>query len=128
MGTRSSRTAIFTSFALFTCLLASYSAHADEPVGLAKSWCAHVAGGLPGKRDPAVDLATAHAGARFFGVAPRYQVVDQALGAALDADDPFSLARLMVYADSLEGVCASEADARELSPAEISMVDSVALV
>lgn len=127
MGSAGPRLKLATT--LFLLIAWGRTAQADdEPAPLPKSWCAHVAGGPPGERDPAVDLSAAHAGARFFGVSPRYRVVDQALGEALDAHDPFSLERLMVYADSLEGVCASEADARELGPAEISMVDSVALV
>ncbi|WP_394844641.1 S41 family peptidase [Pendulispora brunnea] len=92
-------------------------------------WCAHVAAGPGGAGELPIELSSAHAEVRFFGVHATYTEVDQALAASVGGAGPITEAVLPAYAARLGGAaCARPSDATPLRPARVRSMGPVAIV
>ena len=101
----------------------------NEPPPASANYCARLPGGPKGAFATPVNWSLAHAGVRFFGVAPSYDVADQALAGALGGDDAWTGKDLSSYSDALLGAaCALPVEEKALGAASVTMEGEVAIL
>ena len=98
-----------------------------QPAVQVDDWCQAITG-PPGQRDPAVDLASAHAGIRMFGPGGDWLSVDAALIDVLSVDDPFGPGITEAYASGNAEVCSAPATDSAPTAASLVMIGTEAIV